>query len=376
MYQKYRTGQDNLKCSVKKSILHCLQMLSEFKPIQVVDDKISREDFYDGQKGFYEFIENHYRSMLNDPEKYLVPTSKYDAYIQSGKAKKRREKEHYTDAMESKLRNTVQQAIRFYSGFLYNIGMAAESIDPADYSLVIPKDRMLQIKDDMMRTQTHIYKDNELRYQKLRQLGIRIKEDRKFCIVSSEKYPKMFLGLWVLCKAKESKYHYLNYLRADYEGTEKESPDIQDVLETIRADHQIIIKELQNVLQGIKVRMKIKPFNAITSGAKWKVEYQYKGKNILGFYAAPDYMMICIYFNSHDNIENMSKRLQEENHELYQWYKSKFPERLCKCRYNRRVLFGDEYRRICGFSNRAQISNPTDQDLINSIEVIKLFRDL
>lgn len=85
--------------------------------------------------------------------------------------------------------------------------------------------------------------------------------------------------------------------------------------------------------------------------------------------------MICIYFYSHLNIAYMSKRLQEENYDLYQWYKSKFPERLCKCRYNRRVQFGEEYRRICGFSNRAEIKNPTDQDLNNSIEVIKLFRD-
>ena len=27
MYQKYRTGKNDLKCSVRKSILHCLQML-------------------------------------------------------------------------------------------------------------------------------------------------------------------------------------------------------------------------------------------------------------------------------------------------------------------------------------------------------------
>lgn len=373
MYQNYKTEQYNFKCSVKKSILHCLQMLSELKPIQVADDNISQEDFYEGQKEFYEFVEKLYCLMLSDPDKFLISTNEYDTYIQSDKAKKKREKEHYTDAKESNLRNKFQQAIQFYSKFLYDIGIAAESINPADYSLVISKDKMLQIKDGMM--STHINKDNELRYKKIRELGIQIKEDNNFCIISSEKYPKMFLGLWVLCKAKESKYHYLNYLRVDYEGTKKESPDIQDILETVREEHQKIINELQKALPGNKVRMKIKPFNAITSRSKWKAEYRYKGKNILGFYAAPDNMMICIYFNSHLNIANMSKRLQEENYDLYQWYKSKFPERLCKCRYNRRVQFGEEYQRICGFSNRAEIKNPTDQDLNNSIEVIKLFRD-
>ncbi len=374
MYQKYKTEQYNLQSSVKKSILHCLQMLSEFKPIQIANDKISQNDFFDGQREFYEFIEKLYCLLLNDPDKFLIPTGEYDTYIQSDKAKKRGEKEHYTDAKECNLRNTFQQAIQFYSKFLYHIGMAAEFINPADYSLVMPKDRMLQIKDNMI--STHIYKENDLRYQAICELGIQIIEDQKNCIISSEKYPKMFLGLWILCKAKESKYHYLNYLRVDYEGTKKDSPDIQDILETVREDHQQIIKELQKVLQDIKVKVKIKPFNAITSRSKWKAEYQHKGKNILGFYAEPDYMMICIYFNSHLNVMNMSKRLQDENNELYQWYQSKFPERLCKCRYNRKVQFGDEYRRICGFSNRAEIRNPTAQDLLNSIEVIKLFRDL
>lgn len=374
MYQKYATGQFDFKCSVKKSILHCLQMLSELEPIQAEDEKISGEDFYDGQTEFYEFIDKLYRSMLDDPEEFFVPTGEYDAYILSDKARKRGEKEHYTDAKESKLRNTFQQAIRFYPRFLYDIGIAAEYIDPADFSLAVHRDKLQQIRDDL--TKTHIYRDNESRYQKLHELGIRIKEDRELCMVSSDKYPKMLLGLWVLCKAKESKYHYLNYLRLDYEGTEKESPDIRDVLETVREDHQRMIQELQGALRGIKVKVKVKPFKAITSGSKWKIEYQHKGKNILGFYAAPDRLMICIYFNSHQNIANMSKRLQEENPELYQWYRSKFPERLCKCRYNRRVLFGDEYRRICGFSNRAEISDPTEQDLLDTIEVIKLFRGL
>jgi enolase len=86
MYQNYKTEQYNLKCSVKKSILHCLQMLSELKPIQVADDNISQEDFYEGQKEFYEFVEKLYCLMLSDPDKFLIPTNEYDTYIQSDKA--------------------------------------------------------------------------------------------------------------------------------------------------------------------------------------------------------------------------------------------------------------------------------------------------
>lgn len=374
MYQKYRTEQYNLNNSVYKSILHSLQMLSNYEPIPVEDEEISKEEFDEGQKEFYEFIERLYCSMLDNPDEYLIPTKDYDSYMKSDKAKKRGKKEHYTDAKESNLRNTFQQAIQWYGKLFYEFGTKAERINPVDYSLIVSRDVLLQIKDSMM--WTHLYKENELRYEKIREIGIHMNEDEKYCVISSERYPKMFLGLWVLCKAEAGKYHYLNYLRVDYEGTKKKSPDIEDIMETLNDDHQLVVKQLQELLAGIKVRMKIKPIKTITSRSKWKVEYQYKGKNILGFYAEPDYMMICIYFNNHMNITNISKRLQEEDHDLYLWYKSKFPERLCQCCYNRRVQFGEEYRRICGFSNRAEISNPDNQDLTQSIKVIKLFREL
>lgn len=372
MYNKYRTNQYNLVCSVHKSILHSLQMLSSLRPIQVQGDEKSQSDFNDGQKEFYEFIEELYCCMLSEPDKYLVPTLDYDAYMQGDKAKKRGEREHATDTKECKLRNTFQQAIQFYPKYFYNIGEGAEFIDQNDYALVISKSVYMQVKESMM--WTHIYKDNEQRYQRLKELGVTVKEEGKYCYISCKRYPKMFLGLWLLCKAKESKYKYLNYLRVDYQGILKEMPELEDIMETLHEQHQYIIMQLQQLLDGVKVKMKIKPFNTITSRSKWKVEYQYKGKNILGFYAEPDFFMICIYFNNPENITSMSRRLQEEKVGLYEWYQTKFPERLCKCRYNRRVQLGEEFRRICGFSNRAEIVNPDSNDLMNSIEIIKLFR--
>ncbi len=372
MYNKYKSEQYQLTCSVHKSILHSLQMLASLKPIQVQGEEKSQRDFWDGQIEFYEFIEELYCRMLSNPDKYLIPSMDYDAYMQTDKAKKRGEKEHFTDTKECKLRNTFQQAIQFYAKFFYNIGEGAEFIDQNDYSLVISKSVYEQVKESMM--WTHIYKGNEQRYQRIRELGITIKEDDEYCSISCKRYPKMFLGLWLLCKAKESKYKYLNYLRVDYQGIIKETPELEDIVETLHERHQYIISQIQQLLDGVKVNIKIKPFNTITSRSKWKVEYQYKGKNILGFYAEPDFFMLCIYFNNPQNITDMSKRLQEDNNDLYEWYRTKFPERLCKCRYNRRVQFGEESRRICGFSNRAEIVNPDSRDLINSIKVIKLFR--
>ncbi len=72
----------------------------------------------------------------------------------------------------------------------------------------------------------------------------------------------------------------------------------------------------------------------------------------------------------------MSSRLEEIDHDLFSWYSSKFPERLYRCPSNRWATFGETRRRICGLSNIAEIENPSEADLKNSIEVLKLFRQL
>lgn len=35
------------------------------------------------------------------------------------------------------------------------------------------------------------------------------------------------------------------------------------------------------------------------------------------------------------------------------------------------INFGDEYRRICGFSNHAEIVNPDDEDVKNALYILK-----
>lgn len=102
----------------------------------------------------------------------------------------------------------------------------------------------------------------------------------------------------------------------------------------------------------------------------------YKGKNICGFYADNESFMLCIYFNHFQNISEFANLLYEEDHDLYLWFKEQFPERLCKCRNNRRVTFGDESRRICGLSNRAEIVNPDDYDVDKALYVLRKYRNI
>jgi hypothetical protein len=183
----------------------------------------------------------------------------------------------------------------------------------------------------------------------------------------------MFLGLRVLCSAPEGKYKYTNYLRLDYKGFRGDMPGIEDVKSTMKKEHAVSVDLLLKLFGGVKMKYKVKPLRSITSGHGWKVEYTLNGKNAFGFFAEPDYLALYIYFNNAKNITETSRKL-ENNSELFDWFCGRFPERLCKCRSNRVVTFGNLKRRICGLSNRAEIINPGKGDIQKCMEVIKIFR--
>lgn len=129
-------------------------------------------------------------------------------------------------------------------------------------------------------------------------------------------------------------------------------------------------------MTGLKVKIKVRPLRGIVSDFKWKVDYTCKGKSICGFYAQQDFFMLCIHFNNFQNITAYAKELWEEDRELFTWFKDRFPERLCKCPNNRRVFFAEEPKRICGMSNRAEIVNPSEEDVEKALYILRRYRNL
>ena len=86
--------------------------------------------------------------------------------------------------------------------------------------------------------------------------------------------------------------------------------------------------------------------------------------------------MLCIYFNYFMNITEFARSLHEEDSDLFHWFKAHFPERLCKCPNNRRVYFGEDPRRICGLSNRAEIVNPDSEDVERTLYILRRYRNI
>ena len=351
----------------QRSIKHCLNMFAPFESTNM--------EIQNGQQQFYQFMISIYQGMYEDPEKFFVFPEPYEKYIQKQKQiQNKKEKEHSADSRESTLRNTFQQAIQFYSLYFYHLGLYSNVIDEKSGSLIISKQDYSNVLDRMSRIHESHY--NEKRYEVLASMGIEMREKRDAIEIFHKTYKQLMSGMLYLCKAPDSKYKLMNYLRLDYKNAYSPIPTVDDICKTLPAKSRGIVKMLEEYLANINVKVKIKPLRGIVSDFRWKVEYSYKGKNICGFYADDEYFMLCIYFNDFRNITAFSKILHDDDLELFKWFKNQFPERLCKCPSNRRVDFGDETRRICGLSNRAEIVNPNTVDVNNALYILKKYRNI
>ena len=358
-----------MKTYAQRSVKHCLDMIAPFEASDQQSEK--------GQHDFYRLMVSIYQGMYENPEEYLVFPAPYEEYMEKLKQRtprKKKEKEHVNDSRESTLRNTFQQAIQFYAKYFYNLGLKSRCIDESSGSLVVPKGDYEYVLQQMGRI--HSAEKNADRYERLESLGVQTEEKDNDVYISHKEYTHAMSGLWYLCKAPDSKYKWMNFLRLDYKNAYAPIPTVEDICRTLSPDNAEIVKRLEDSLTGMKVRERIKPLRGIVSDFKWKVEYSSKGKNICGFYADSEYLMLCIFFNHFQNITEFAKTLYEDDAELFQWFQAQFPERLCKCPSNRRVYFGEEPRRICGLSNRAEIVNPDKEDVEKTLYILRKYRKL
>lgn len=351
------------------SIKHCLAMIAPYE--------MPNQQKEDGRLQFYQFMVSIYREMYDKPEEYMVfpkPYEEYMAKLKEQEVPKKKEKAHVNDSRESTLRNTFQQAIQFYALFFYNIGMKSKGVDEESGELIILKKDYSDVLNQM--NCIHESKYNAERYEVLSKRGIQIDQKGDTVRIVHTVYKRAMEGIEYLCKAPDSKYKWMNFIRLDFKNAYLPIPTVNDICKTLPVRSSEVVKKLEDNLSGIKIKAKIKPLRGIVSDFKWKVEYVYRGKNICGFYADNEYFMLCIYFNHFENINEFSKILFEEDHDLFQWFKNQFPERLCKCPSNRRVYFGNEPRRVCGLSNRAEIVNPDDNDIDRALYVLRKYRNV
>ena len=361
--------------AAQKSIWHFQMMLAQFHEVEAERKGFGKKDISEGEKSFYDFMKSLYQELYENPGKFLIPTNEYDNYIKSPDfVNKTFANAHQNDAKESMLRNTFQKAIHFYPDFFYRLGLSADKICPQTFSLAIKEAQY----DEILLTlgKPYVHKENASRIAALLAMGINVTKKAGMYFIASSLYPKMFLGLMVLCDAPESKYKYMNYLRLDYKGYRRAMPEIADIMPTLGPEFRKHLDGLQVFFADTKLKFRVKPMRSIASSHGWKVEYALQGKNVYGFFGEPDHLTLYIYFNDAKNISEVAEKMASMDAGLYDWFCDKFPERLCKCRYNRMVVFGNSKRRICGMSNKAEIHDPNEEDINQSIKAIEIFRGL
>ena len=356
------------------SIWHCLQMLSPLKTVKAEIDGFDAGCVADGQNDFYSFMKTLYQDMYANPDSYLIPTVAYDEYMKNEGANEQLFDEHKTDAKENKLRQEFQQAIHFYPNYFYQLGLAADAICVESYALIINKQKYNNVIKAL--DTPHTRKDNYKRLQALVGRGITVKEADDVCYISCKHARKMFIGLKILCDAPESNFKYINYLRLDFEGYLGAVPDIEAIKLTMDRKHSDMIAAFSPLLDEPKMKHTITHFGSITTNSKWKVEYKLNSKRVFEFYTGPAYLVIHIFFKDLETLTKIIDMLETDNVELFMWLRDLLIEKLCDCPRNRAILFGNYKKRICGSSNKVEISNPTKDDVSKSISLMKAIRNL
>lgn len=355
----------------RRSILHCLRMLAPFREA-IPESGHAESDMAEGERQFYAFIKGLYGEMYSDPGFFLIPRGEYDAYMQSLPPRDEGEDEpHKADQKECRLRNRFQQAIRFYAAYLYELGTRAQSLEKG--VLVLTTAAWQEARKAM--EWSHLRGENNPRFQRLQALGLDERPEPKLVYITCREFPKMLYGLWALCKAPQSRYHYMNYLRADYRAALRGTPAPGDIFATLTPDRARSARIVHNTMTAQGLKLYVKPLREITSGSHWKGEYRRDGKCIAGFYADPDAFTLCLYFGSPEKITQISADLHRQDPKLGVWFDSRFPQRKCTCPHNCRVLLGDGPRRICGMSCRAEILDPSPEDLQTALAVLALRED-
>lgn len=360
-------GVYRMETTAQRSVRHCLAMLAPFEA--------SDEEAREGQEQFYIFMRSLYEGMYGEPEAWFVFPAPYEEYIKktAGEDKPTKERVHAKDSRESTLRNVFQQAIQFYAMYFYNLGIQAEHIGRDPGALFVTKDAYKGILRKLGRLHEPQY--NAQRLAVLERLGVCVKEEEGGIVrIFNAARPRMMEGIRYLCGAPESKYKWMNFLRMDYKNAYSPVPEVEDICKTLPEAYAAVIKRLEGVLAGRKIKVQVKPLRGIVSDFCWKVAYVQKGSNICGFYADNESFMLCIHFNNFMNISKFAEVLYEEDRGLFAWFRAQFPERLCKCPNNRRVSFHGEERRICGLCSRAEILDPAPEDVERALYVLRKYR--
>lgn len=364
---KLDLGQRDFPSTPQKSVWHAAVFLAPFK--EVIPPKYAGKEtiLRLGERSLYRFMTNLYLDMYRNPTAYLIPAGEYDEFI---KGRKPEFLDGGEKTKESRLRNQFQRAIQFPQKLLYEIGLTGKQ-----ESCTVELSRLV-LDDIINKHNLRILRDErEQHAEALSNMGIEVNIMPDKITVSEGKYTGMLLALSALCTADAEKWALTNFLRCDFRGLKKYRPGFEDAVLFLRSEQKENATIMDEYMKSLGCKATVQPLKNTTLGSKWKLSYKRKSNSVYGFHADTDSVETYAYFNKPENISKVGHLLNERSEMLSNWFIEKIPTRNCACRYNRRVNIGGEEKRICGFSNRLVLLNPSSTDHQKLRRVIETYQN-
>ena len=364
---KLDLDQREFPSTAQKSVRHAAVFLVPFKEVIPFTYAGEETALRLGERSLNSFMTNLYLDMYQNPVAYLIPAGEYDEFIQ-GRDPEMLEGGEKT--RESRLRSQFQRAIQFPQKLLYEIGL-----NGTQESRTTTLSR--SVLDDMINKHNlRILRDERMKHaEALSNMGIEVTIVSDKITVSEGKHTGMLLALSTLCKADAEKWALTSFLRCDFRGLNKYRPSFEDAASFLRGEHKKNAVVMDEYMRSLGCRAMVEPLKNTTLGSRWKLVYKRKSKSVYGFHADTDSVETYAYFNKPENISRIGYLLKERSETLYNWFDEKIPTRNCARRYNRKIDIGGKEKRICGFSNRLVLSNPSGTDHQNMKKVIEIYQN-
>jgi hypothetical protein len=265
------------------------------------------EELIESCKQYYEFISNMLWDMYHDPKSYGFPAGEMEAFLDGRKLNGVKRK--YPKQV-NKLRSEVYNTACIYQQLLFSLAKVGQLKED---SLTLLKDEYELIKKRFDRPSTSKSKGItegvpfSKRIEAFAKNGLLISEG-KTVLITSSKYPKMLLALKELADsaAKIKTFGEENFKACEFRQIfHSYTPKFVDVIQTLDNDQIEICNAIHSYLLSIKARPSCTTY--------WKVNYKYKGEQILQISTEGTELKILIngvYW--WENLELLNNRLIKE----------------------------------------------------------------
>lgn len=350
----------------------------QLTPLSVSLKNTDTEDQYliESCKEFYSFRKGMLEDMYENWEVYGLPTGELERYLNGRKVNGAKQSSTSEYRKVCKLLSDAYNADQSYTNFLYDIAMVAEYEDKKLYIEKENFERIQIIYDSQLSKKKNLVNlviPYETRLNAFERNGVILDFSSDKVEVSSENYPNMLMAMSMLAKSSN---RVKTFGRFNFDNCEFRQifypyiPSYEDVVRTLPEERRQISNQIHTYLEKEKIKPRCETY--------WKVNYKYKGTQILQISSNGEDLRVRITLAYWwDDSELLNSRLEKLEPET-QRYCLRNLNYCVGCSISHKggvaVVLGKR-KRLCGGIG-IDLDNPTKDELENIKRFIKIRCDL